>query len=1064
MSEFTIDIQLTELGFPELLQSTTEGSKVEGQPPTQEAPVDSANGSDGPGVSMTTAAARPIPEGVQGGRGMAREAGGKNRGSGIGGAGGTGPEDGGEKGVGSGGQGGGPGREGDGGGGGEAKRFIRVRRAGVLDPPRKRWASSPEPTDDSQETGSEEEEEEDETEEDQSRAAPSPSFMCEVCGRSLSSSFALQEHQRLHTGERPYRCQECSKMFCHLANYRAHLQRHRVPPGRRHRCKVCGAMFEAESELQEHLDRHPEREFYQCDHCKKVFTSLPACQTHLEGHRRAWRHTCPDCGRGFRRRSSLRSHQVSQHSHIADNACHTIPSHVTAAPARDGAAADAVTSTAAMAPPSTSAPAPAPADPAPSFPCPDCSRVYSKERLLFRHSFSHRGVEPYTCVRCGCHFRLPSLYRRHSCRPQSLQCVACLGVFPSQHDFQAHKEETGCWGYRGAGGGGQEGVGRRSGGRGRGGGPGGGEIRCMECGLAFTSRQELQTHAGAHQRVNVCSECGRGFRSALLLVSHMRAHGGDRPCLCQQCGRGFTHAQDLAHHRDTCHLREPPQEVPRKPKKAPKPPPGPPTLLPRPMAFVGGPLLMPATGMGGAYVVIGQIQSSPSPSPSEVVLQYMSQGGQAGVGGSLPKLGGAERGAVNRAGGVGTVEVAVQQSDTAKDARNVLGNVSDDGSDTTGTMMKGEGGGLAGGGGVEGDLAVVGRVEGMLVETEHTGKIAGGSAILSARVMEGGGEEGGMGTEVEIVQDGEVEGMPSRPGDSGNIVGGSTFLFRTVAEEGRLGGGGERGGEGGECWIQVEEVKSSRREGEVGGVLKVEGVRDGGGGERLGCAWEITVESMPLNLKREREEVEVGGRRVDGGDSSGDLGPALGPQAEVTLKAEPRSKTHAVVKVEPIPVDLSHAQNGLSIKMELLDSDRGGWGGWEGGTETPGRTEEKLKTERGGGGVGEREGGGGEGSFSCAWGARVKSEWGTERGGGFDSVEVELSDEGEMEEEEEEKEGQPHECVTCGRIVLDGDLLTHYMTHALESDSTLAPPPSPPSGPTPRSPPPRRMTLRQRKT
>ncbi|XP_018587719.1 uncharacterized protein LOC108922218 isoform X3 [Scleropages formosus] len=319
---------------------------------------------------------------------------------------------------------------------------------------------------------------------------------CRVCDLTLPSAFLLREHMHLHSGARPYRCSECGKQFCHLANYRIHLRNHaQATPIR---CRVCKAIFQSVESLQTHLEKsHLEKEFYQCDFCKRIFTCLNECQRHLELHRQnLMRHQCPQCERHFRRHKSLTRH-LAQHNRQR------------------------------------------------TYLCTECGQAFPKKNILFRHSFSHLGLLPYTCVRCQRHFRLASLYHKHECKPERIQCVACLGFFHSQRDFQRHKKETGCWGHQGAK---------------------GDEIRCMECGQAFGSVGELKKHAGAHQRVLTCSECGKGFRSALLLMSHMGGHASQRPYLCQRCGLGFPHQQAYDSHQKDCGRLNPSAGALKKPK------------------------------------------------------------------------------------------------------------------------------------------------------------------------------------------------------------------------------------------------------------------------------------------------------------------------------------------------------------------------------------------------------------------------------------------------------------------------------------------------------------------
>ncbi|KAG5856195.1 hypothetical protein ANANG_G00005460 [Anguilla anguilla] len=551
-SEFTIDIQLTELGFPELFQDEARSKEAPSHPcpsdsscapltppnsqtaspPSQELNSDNVAGghvlpiASKPAMARNRAPAQKVAQQSDQNKDQS------NPGANV--------ADGNRTGVGSnsvrrdternvsitvrkkpepatglnhvravGARGVGKSSGGDGGGKEQGVNANNKRPAAEAD-------QDSEETEDSDISEEEDEEEEDNEEEDDDEeeiasdasADGLAEHCCRVCGLSLPSAFQLREHMHLHSGARPYRCAECGKQFCHLANYRAHLRGHahaRTPSAR---CRVCEASFDSEESLAHHLENsHFEKEFYQCDFCKRVFTCLTECQRHVDTHRREpRRHQCPRCQRHFRRRKSLARHMER---HAARR----------------------------------------------SYLCTDCGQAFDRKNVLFRHSFSHLGLLPYTCVRCRRHFRLASLYRGHACEPQRIQCEACLGFFRSQEDFQRHKEETGCWGHQGAR-------------------PRGGDdaVRCMECGQAFGSSEELRCHGSAHQRVLTCSECGKGFRSALLLMSHMGGHAGQRPCLCQRCGLGFPHQQGYDGHREHCGRPPPAPVAPKKQKKeAPAP-------------------------------------------------------------------------------------------------------------------------------------------------------------------------------------------------------------------------------------------------------------------------------------------------------------------------------------------------------------------------------------------------------------------------------------------------------------------------------------------------------------
>ncbi|XP_032374204.1 zinc finger protein 852 [Etheostoma spectabile] len=340
----------------------------------------------------------------------------------------------------------------------------------------------------------EEEDDDDEQQGLKNESSHSGDYRCSVCDLQLPSNFKLQDHMNLHTGARPYCCAECGKRFCQIYSYRAHLRTHAQTKVDRPLCRVCLMVFASKEELKHHhLINHFENEFYECDLCKRVFTCLKECRHHVQLHRCRLDVVCKVCGRNFSSPKALARHRRKTCHHILK--------------------------------------------------CTDCTKTFTKKNALLKHSFSHLGLLPYTCIRCRCHFRLARLYRRHKCEPDRIHCVACLREFLSQEDFQQHKKDTGCWGNQD---------------------PKGDEIRCLECGERFDTSEELKKHAGAHQRVLKCAECGKGFRSALLLMSHMGGHAGQSPCLCQSCGLGFPHQQNYDSHLKTCGQTPQPASAPKK--------------------------------------------------------------------------------------------------------------------------------------------------------------------------------------------------------------------------------------------------------------------------------------------------------------------------------------------------------------------------------------------------------------------------------------------------------------------------------------------------------------------
>uniref|UniRef100_A0A668AL08 C2H2-type domain-containing protein n=1 Tax=Myripristis murdjan TaxID=586833 RepID=A0A668AL08_9TELE len=109
----------------------------------------------------------------------------------------------------------------------------------------------------------------------------STSKTCPTCGKTYTRASDMRRHQRSHTGERPYQCSLCKKLF----QFQYDLKRH------------------------EHERFHTGDLPFKCPKCPKAFSYASALKLHDRTHTKEAPFLCWDCGKGCKSNAALRIHR-----------------------------------------------------------------------------------------------------------------------------------------------------------------------------------------------------------------------------------------------------------------------------------------------------------------------------------------------------------------------------------------------------------------------------------------------------------------------------------------------------------------------------------------------------------------------------------------------------------------------------------------------------------------------------------------------------------------------------------------------------------------------------------
>lgn len=109
---------------------------------------------------------------------------------------------------------------------------------------------------------------------------------CLTCGERFSAKQALDQHERTHTGDKPYTCpyDGCTKSFKQKSALTMHIRTHTGEKPLK--CEICGKSFCESSNLSKHRKTHNPDYKYKCDEpgCDSQFIRIDQLRRHQAKH------------------------------------------------------------------------------------------------------------------------------------------------------------------------------------------------------------------------------------------------------------------------------------------------------------------------------------------------------------------------------------------------------------------------------------------------------------------------------------------------------------------------------------------------------------------------------------------------------------------------------------------------------------------------------------------------------------------------------------------------------------------------------------------------------------
>ena len=118
-------------------------------------------------------------------------------------------------------------------------------------------------------------------------------YVCDLCAKVIELKCALAPHKRFHIGGMACKCEQCGAKFNDLVAYTNHLKWHNA-------VKKCSARVAPREDPAKHVKAHKEEQQYGCSFCPARFKHKSNARKHVVAlHTHDYKYRCGRCGKGF---------------------------------------------------------------------------------------------------------------------------------------------------------------------------------------------------------------------------------------------------------------------------------------------------------------------------------------------------------------------------------------------------------------------------------------------------------------------------------------------------------------------------------------------------------------------------------------------------------------------------------------------------------------------------------------------------------------------------------------------------------------------------------------------